>query len=90
MAITFGVMLHMDRAPAVAVAPPAPTPHPIIEATVVSEIVTPVPAADKSGSNQFNLGRKSGSPVVSFPTYDLRGEEHASGDVSGTRLDLFA
>jgi len=83
-------MLHMDRAPAVAVAPPAPTPHPIIEATVVSEIVTPVPPVDKSGSSQLNMGKKGGSSAVSFPTYDLRGEKRASGDVSGARLDLFA
>jgi len=87
MAVTFGVMLHVDRGPAAVVAPPAQPP--VIEAAVVAPSPTVVPPVELSNRGQF---RNAYSPPSAKPvlTYDLHGGRRASGDYTGSKLDLFA
>jgi len=87
MAVTFGVMLHVDRAPA-AVAPPVSVP--VIEGKVVSEISNPVLPLESGHQAQFNMSRQKPSQGSQFPTYDARGERQVREGSSGVLLDLFA
>ncbi len=87
MAVTCGVMLHVDRGPAAVVAPPVQPP--VIEAAVVAPAPTVVPPIELSSRGGFRNGYSppSAKPVL---TYDLQGERRASGDFTGAKLDLFA
>lgn len=87
MAVTFGVMLHVDRAPATAVAPPVQSP--VIEAAVISPVQSVVPAMESSSRSQFRNSYSSPS-TKSVLTYDLHGDKRKSSDLSGSNLDIFA
>ena len=93
MSITFGVMLHMDRAPAAPVVPHIPLQQPVIEATVVAETVNPVlppESASQGQFNAFNMARQKPPPPMPLQTYNLRGEQRLGGGQSGMILDIFA
>jgi len=87
MAITFGVMLHVDRGPAAVVTPPAQPP--VIEAVVEAPSPSIVPSIELSSRGRF---RNAYSPPSAKPdlTYNLQGESSASSDATGSKLDLFA
>ncbi|MDX8404453.1 MAG: hypothetical protein R8K54_08640 [Mariprofundaceae bacterium] len=87
MAISFGVMLHVDRAPATVVAPLVQPP--VIEAAVIAPVQSVVTAAESSSRSQFRNSYSSPNtkPVL---TYDFHGKGRKSSDFSGSDLDLFA
>ncbi len=86
MAITFGVMLHVDRTPAVVV---PPVQAPVLEAVVVSQTSNPVLPVERTQPGQFNSNQnKFFQP--SPDSYNLRGERASEGDSTGSKLDLFA
>ncbi len=87
MAVTFGVMLHVDRAPA-AVAPPLHVPF--IEGKVISESSDPVLPVEPGQQTEFNMPRMKSSAAPQFPTYDMRGGRQSGGEQSGALLDVFA
>jgi hypothetical protein len=87
MAITFGVMSHVDRAPA---APVVPLQCPVIEATVVPQVFTPVLPIESARHGQMNMDREKASLQQLLQAYNPRGERRPMGGQSGFRLDLFA
>ena len=90
MAVTFGVVLHVDRAPA-APAAMAPSVHvPVIEGKVIAESINPVLPIESGQQAQFNMPKQRPSSVAQFPTYDARGERQVRGVGSGVLLDVFA
>ena len=90
MSVTFGVVLHVDRAPAAPAAVAPPVHVPVIEGKVISESINPVLPIESGQQAQFNLSRQRPAPEAQFPTYDLRGERQVRGAGSGTLLDVFA
>jgi len=89
MAITLGIMFHMDRAPAAPVPPLVSSVGPIIEAAVVSPVQATVSPIEASNKGQFRQGYPSPS-ARPFPTYDLNGAKRISSDLTGVNLDIFA
>ncbi len=86
MAITFGVMLHVDRGPA-AVVPPL---QPAVEGAVVPQVPNPVLPVEGIRYGQLDLANDRSGAQQALRTYDFRGKRHSGGDQSGAKLDLFA
>ncbi|MES0372150.1 MAG: hypothetical protein ABUK11_07695 [Mariprofundaceae bacterium] len=87
MAVTIGVMLHVDRAPATVVAPLIQPP--VIEAAVIAPVQSVVTATESSARSQFRNTYSSPNSKQVL-TYDLHGTSQKSSDLSGSNLDVFA
>jgi len=87
MSITFGVVLRVDRGPAVAI----PPPQHVIEGSVVSQTTRPLPPVSPISLSQFNITNKNPrAPQQYLQTYTPRGEQQLTSEQTGSRLDIFA
>jgi len=90
MSVTFGLVLHLDRAPAAPAVVAPPLHAPIIEGKVIAESVNPVLPIEPGFQSQLNLTRQKSSSASQFPSYDVRGDRQVRGEQSGVLLDVFA